>query len=305
MKVKSFKDLREGEVFENWIYNRLFRLNKNVIVCTTGGTGSGKSYQDLRRIEIHYKTHFAKKFPDINKRISENICFTLKDLSDRLTSNDLLKGEVLICEEMGVNLNNLDFQSKTAKIFNYVLQSFRSKNIGLFMNLPVFTMMNKSARLLTHFHFVMVGVSRGDKISTSKGKYLQLNQESGKVYSKYLKIKVNGVSRKIKRYNYHLPGKELIEIYEKKKDDFVNEQTKKLNEHLEDKDNRDITFRMKTINYCFHKLGLRNPRDIAKKVGEIEKFEVFTSSINRSMGQLDKKFPKWRESLDIIGIPNL
>ena len=46
--------VEEGEIFYKWCVGRI-KKNKNVISGTTGSTGSGKSYNDLRKAEIHYR----------------------------------------------------------------------------------------------------------------------------------------------------------------------------------------------------------------------------------------------------------
>ena len=48
-KLIKVGGLGEGEIFCSWIKNR-FKKNKNVLKVTSGATGSGKSYQDLRQL---------------------------------------------------------------------------------------------------------------------------------------------------------------------------------------------------------------------------------------------------------------
>ena len=49
----------EGEIFLRWINNR-FDKNKNCIVVTTGPTGSGKSYLDLKKAELQHRRKFKR-----------------------------------------------------------------------------------------------------------------------------------------------------------------------------------------------------------------------------------------------------
>lgn len=212
---RTEQKLKEGEVFNKWLKNR-FLHNKNILSAVTGATGSGKSYSDLRRAELWYKENFDKEFP------ASNICFSVNEVMKILNTN-LKKGEIIIFEEAGANFGSLDFQGRLSKMFNYILQTFRSKNVAVFFNLPYLTMMNKSARMLIHVHFQTCGIDFEHKISKSKAFFRQVNQSSGKIYDKYLRIRHLGKIRTIKMFNYGLPSQRLINIYENKKKKFVSD----------------------------------------------------------------------------------
>lgn len=169
---------------------------------------SGKSYRDLRKAELWYDYHFKEKFP------TKNICFGIEQVMKRLTSKDLRRGEILIFEEAGVNLGSLDFQTKLSKMFTYILQSFRSMNIALFFNLPYFSMLNKSARMLMHYTFESAGIDFKTGMNKCKPKFNQVNQSTGKIYHKYMVIKYKGEPIIIKRYSFSMPNKELCKSYE-------------------------------------------------------------------------------------------
>lgn len=207
----------EGFVFNKFIKSRMIRHNKNVLLAITGPTGSGKSYTSLRVAELWYKDYFHKPFP------IKNCCFTVDSLIRLLHSKELKRGEIIILEEAGVNLNSLDFQNKIAKLFTFVLQSFRSMNLCLILNLPVLTMLNKSARLLLHSNFVTAGIDFTKKTSIVKPYFHQLNQQTGKVYSKYLRVKHGGIAKPVKKFVYKIPSEELIKEYEKEKLKFVSD----------------------------------------------------------------------------------
>jgi len=215
--IRSNQPLKEGEVFNKWLRSRLIKNNKNVLTATTGSTGSSKSYQDLRRAELWYKLYFNKEFP------SENICFSVAEVMRRLSTPKPKKGEIIIFEEAGTNLGSLDFQNKVSKLFTYVLQTFRTLNVAIFFNLPYLSMLNKSARLLIHVRFETCGIDFEKKIAKSKAWFRQVNQSSGKVYEKFLRIRHNGRIQVIKKFNYHLPSEELRKVYEKKKLKFITD----------------------------------------------------------------------------------
>ena len=75
-------------------------------------------------------------------------------------------------------------------------------NIGIFFNLPYLTMLNKSARTLIHVHFQTVSIDYRNKVAKSKGFFRQVNQTSGKIYNKFLRIKHDGKLRTIKAFTF-------------------------------------------------------------------------------------------------------
>lgn len=215
--VRDASELQEGEIINRIFHNRLVRNNKNCLVVTTGPTGSGKSYSNMRIAELWYEKRFNTSFP------IENICFGVLDLLKRIRSKELpvRKGELFILEESGTSIGALDFQSKTSKIFSYVLQSFRSMNLCLLMNLPYFTMLNKQARELVHIQLETLSIDANEKILYLKPFLLQTNATSGKLYRHFPRVVINSSMECIEYISYGLPSKELTDAYEEAKQDFV------------------------------------------------------------------------------------
>lgn len=268
--MKVGKRIQEGEVINRWIENRLIRQNKNVLVATTGPTGSAKSYQDLRKAELWYNHHFKKPFPP------ENICFSVAEVMRRITSGELKKGDLLIFEEAGVNMGALDFQARVSKLFAYILQSFRSLNVGILFNLPYLSMLNKSARLLIHVHFITSGINYQKKTSKSKAYFRQVNQRTGKIYHKFLRVRnPNGKIRTIKKFVYKLPSERLINAYEHKKDKFVINISKEFVVELDEKEKDKLR---KMDRKEISEIGKRTlelvERHGIKKTAKIEKISV-------------------------------
>jgi hypothetical protein len=161
----------------------------------------------------------------------------------------LRKGEILILEEAGANFGNLDFQNKVNKMFSYILQSFRSMNLILLLTVPVLTMINKTARQLVHGHFVTCGIDYQKKTAKVKPYMHQLNQSSGKSYWKYPRVKVNNKIITLERLSFNLPSDKLLELYEKRKeqfvfnltDDFLKESAKNEKKEIMDNVKRPLT----------------------------------------------------------------
>lgn len=208
----------EGEAFCKWLDAR-FRHNKNVLGVNLGATGSGKSWRDLRMAELWYKYHFKEQFP------TENICFGIGDGMKLLASGKLRKGEVIIFEEAGVNLGSRDWSSKISKMFNYILQSFRSMNIAFFFNLPYLSMLDSQARHLLHYSFESYSIDYEKGLNICKPFFHQVNQGTGKIYKKYLRVKHGKSSTRMKTLAFNKPSPYLIEAYEAKKKAYLQHLT--------------------------------------------------------------------------------
>jgi DNA-binding CsgD family transcriptional regulator len=228
--IKSKTLFEEGEVYYKWEEGRI-RNNKNVITVTTGTTGSGKSMMDLRRAELTYRKRFKEEFP-----VDKNCCFSIAELMRRISSGDLRKGEILILEEAGFNAGSQDWQSKTTKMFNYLLQTFRSMNVCLYMNLPVLSMLAKQARQLVHMHLETTGIDFEREQCRIKALAHQLNQQTGKSYWKFLRVKYKGKVKAIERMSFSLPDEKLRNKYEAKKSKFLYDMTSEFAEELEAKE---------------------------------------------------------------------
>ncbi len=176
---------------------------------------SGKSYLDLRKAELQHRRRFKEEFP------IKNVCFSVAELMERISSGELRTGEILILEEAGVNIGSGDWQNKIVKMFNYILQSFRSMNVGIFMNLPVLSMMSKQARLLTHMHMETVGIDFELGLCKVKPLCHQLNQHTGKSYWKYMRVKKGESIVTVQRMAFGMASDDLIKRYEDKKEKFL------------------------------------------------------------------------------------
>jgi DNA-binding CsgD family transcriptional regulator len=259
--------IKEGEILNKYM-SRRFRNNKNLLQAITGATGSGKTYLGLRECELWYDFWFHEPYP------IKNVCFSVGELMRRLSSKELREGDLLMLEEAGVNLGSSDWQFKIVKMFNYILQSFRSMNVGIVMTLPVLSMLAKQARQLLHNHIITQSIDFSTNMSKSKCLFHQLNQLSGKSYWKYMRILYKGKMVAIERINYGLPSETLRIEYENKKTKFVTELTDEFSRELDKieldkikKDARDNLTKTERRRWDYKYEERLNNKEIAKKEG--------------------------------------
>jgi len=254
-------------VLMNYLKKRI-ENNKNWLNVTTGSPGSGKSYADLRLAELWYKYYFNEEFP------IKNCCFSIETLMRRFIESEegeLRKGELLILEEAGTLINAKDFQNRINKLFNFYMQSFRCRNLLLIFNLPLMSMLDKSTRLLVHSHFVTSKIIKTKKICQIKPFFTQINQDTGKVYRKYLRVsEIEGkyyYKKPVKLMTFKLPSKKLRQQYEIKKELFVKELAEKILFTITTGEKKPLTERQEKILEVMTKQPYKTLSEYAKIVG--------------------------------------
>ena len=191
---------------KEWLWNRINRQNKNLIIVITGSTGSGKSFSALRLAEL--------LDPSFNVG---RVCFTPREVLAVLNSG-LKKGNFFIIDEAGVTLPSRDFMSFANKALDFVLQTFRRENLGCILCLPTMSMLDLQARQLTHVLIETKEIM--PKLSKVKVRVFMLttNSRTGKVYYKYPKVMTpQGIRYTIDEVLIGKPSEQLIEAYEEKK----------------------------------------------------------------------------------------
>jgi len=221
---KAYIKKENTGIFHGYVKQRV-QNNKNFMCCVSGPTGSGKTYTALRFAEL-----WDKNFS------SNNIVFTPKEFIDLLNSNTLKKGSVIIADEFGVSMNSRNWQSVANQVINYVLQTFRSKNYIVLFTSPDFSFIDVAARKLFHCHMMTQGINHKQGFCKIKPYMLQINQRTGDIYYKYLIVQKEGLGeKKLSEIDVTLPSKQLIAEYEIKKDLFVDNLNKEIEDKLKDK----------------------------------------------------------------------
>lgn len=210
---------RKKDYFTSYILQRIQR-NKNFIACITGPTGSGKSYTALRIAEVLDS--------DFN---GANIVFTPSEFMRVVNgkTKKLRKGSVIVFDEIQVSMGHMDYQTIQAKMLNYVMQTFRHKNFILLVTSPHFAFINASARKLFHSRLETISINQKNKTVAVKPFLLQVNQDKGDIYRKYLRVAQGGSVAAVRVLNVGLPSLKLRRTYEAKKTEF----TTKLNQSIE------------------------------------------------------------------------
>ncbi len=112
MKVKQ---VPESRAILKYIAKRM-RMKKGCNILNTGALGSGKSYMDLRLLEIWYDLVFQEEFP------IKNVCSTLEEAI--LIVKDFKRiGEGVLIEEISVLAGSRDSLTRMNKLFNQFMDT--------------------------------------------------------------------------------------------------------------------------------------------------------------------------------------
>ncbi len=210
-----------------WFVNRTMRKNNNNLVSVVGKTGSGKTWSAMSICEM-----MAKK--DGIPFTVEHIVFSLKELMLLINSGTLKRGSKIIFDEPQVSISAREFQSEANKVFNYLLTTFRHKNLSLFFCTPFETLLDKNTRRLFHVRIDTDGINLKNNTCRLRPRYIEYTDWKPEPYRKRLIVNFKGGSKAITSWDIQKPSPQLIKDYEQKKLDF----TTNLNLNIMDRMNK-------------------------------------------------------------------
>lgn len=210
--------------WSGYIQEVIDKYNANMLILVVGDTGSGKSYASLKMSEL-ISGLYGKDFK-IN-----NVAFSALEFMEIVQNKELKKGDAIIWDEVGVDLNARNWQSVTNKLVNALMMTFRNLNLVVFFTVPDASFVDSATRKLFHAIFEMGGIQKRKKKAKVIPKLIQINRGTGKEYRKYLKVVYkNGAVLKFKNLYLGLPSDILVKQYETKKSRY----TQKLNQGIYD-----------------------------------------------------------------------
>lgn len=207
------------------------RADKNFMATVIGQTGSGKSFAVLGLMELIY--------PDKSKEeIINYVHFEPKPFLNHITDEKTKSGEMFSFDESGVGQNSKNWQSLINRMINYILQTFRYKNLVVFFCLPHFTFLDADTRKLVHAVFETKKVDRIKKVVLIKPLFIQTNNRTGQMYFKYLRVKHKGKLTPIKVIEIPKPSDELITLYKQKKENYTTNLYEEIITKIESKETK-------------------------------------------------------------------
>jgi len=213
----------------SYIHKRI-KENKNFLGIITGPTGAGKSWSAIRLCELID--------PEFN---IDRVVFRGSELLELINSKTLKKGSCVIWDESGIDLSSRNWQSTTNKLLNFLLQTFRHKNIVLFFTSPYSDFVDSSTRKLFHAEIKMIAIDRESECAIAKPLLLQYNSSMRKFYQKFLRlIDSNGDVVQVKSIAIGKPSKAMITAYEIKKGLFTDKLNQSIGKQLKDLEDKEL-----------------------------------------------------------------
>lgn len=279
---------KEDTKKDSWVRYFLGRIrqNKNNLVVVVGKTGSGKTWS---AVSVCEKIAEKNGVPFT----IENIIFNLGDLMRFINSPKAVKGASIIFDEPQVTISSKEFMSQANKVFNYLLTTFRHKNLNLFFCTPYEDLLDKTSRKLFHTKFETMSINHTAKTCRIKPKIMEYNSQKQKFYEKFLRVcwkplgKAKYITSKLKFWDVSIPSEDLIKKYEAKKLSFTTRLNQDISAKLEDYEEKQRPRRKKLTEkqeiVLKAKARLGDVKLVAKELG------IHSSSVYETLKYAEKK----------------
>lgn len=197
------------------------KKNRNCVTAIVGKPGCGKSFMALELAD--------ELDPTFKDHIAERVCFTPKQFMTLLQDPALTKGCVIILDEAGVSVHNRSFFDFANKAVVYVLQTFRHRNLHLFLTTPSMSFIDSQVRRLTNYIIDCQKIDFKRNLTIAKVFEVQPNPVLGKEYKKYLRLPYKTFDqKKIVRMKFRKPDTPIWKEYEKIAEDYKRTLTANL-----------------------------------------------------------------------------
>lgn len=210
---------KENEnVWVSYAKQQMYSNNCSLNLVVVGPPGVGKSWATL--------SYLSALDPTFNiDRVHFRASKLLSAIQDE-GPNRLKKGQAIMLDECGIDLNSLAWQNELNRGLNLVFQTLRFRNLTTALTLPYTNFLSKGVRTLMTAKFRVQGWSKSEKLTTIKPLAMEFNPDvkDGKFYYKRILVQPLKGSRVFCDYiRLPPPPKELTKEYEKRKKEFTNE----------------------------------------------------------------------------------
>lgn len=195
-----------------WL-KRCTKENRNLLIVIAGPTGSGKSWASLSLA--------SKLDPSFT---ADRIMFTPQDLL-RTVKMKLPPASVIILDEAQIGADHKRWFDKTVEAIRYVASTVRFKNHILIFTTPDVRFLEKDARELFHVGIQLTGnIDYKRKISEANIRVFDKADwlRDSPIFLMKPRIVRDGNVFTINKLYIKKPRNDLIEEYEKKKEEFTN-----------------------------------------------------------------------------------
>lgn len=211
------------------VWKRCNVQNQHWMGGVVGREGSGKSYTALKIASAVDPTFDA-----------DRVFFDPKRLLETLKDESLGAGTAVVIDEAGVGLGNRTWYEKDQILLNQALQTARDDNYAVAFTLPRLSELDSQTVGRLHTFIEQMNV---DKVAGhADARWMNIDparDESGEIYKKYPRLRVNGRVHRVKGVRFTPPADDLVEHYEERKAEFKQELYAEAIEAAEEADSDD------------------------------------------------------------------
>jgi len=232
---------KEGELsLITWMKNRVDR-NENVNLFSSGQTGSGKTYAQIQMaVELD---------PDFDP--TRQIVFSFKQLMTLLKDPWFMAKpyKTVIFEEFQISQNARSWYDKVNKLLNYLLSTYRHRNVILLINAPYMDFIDSQTKRLFHMEVEMKGKNLRRNLAMVRPKVLQwVPSKKDFYYHSLFVIDEGGFYEKTPYYLIKKPPEHICKIYEGMKTAFTNKLNASIEKELDGMEEKKSTDPKKCLN---------------------------------------------------------
>ena len=276
---------------DSWITFIKKRINNNLnfLAIAEGETGIGKSWSMMSIAHSIDPTFEASQ-----------VVFSFKGVMELLNSEDFMKKKwkIIVFDESQTDISNRAWQSLTNKLMNFLLSTFRHRNVILLFTSPYSDFLDSQTMKLMHCKFEVRGHSRKTQLTQIRPKILQYNSTLKKFYYHSLHVIKDKKVHKLVFWNVRKPPEHLIEPYEKAKLEFTTKLNKEILADLQNvsqKKNKKEIVNDESIGKTdyqkailrYQELGVKDRKELNEKLKQ-EGFCSALPKICRAIKQLRK-----------------
>ncbi len=205
---------------------------KNFLCFITGQTGAGKSYAAISMAEIYSNMFGIEFYPEYH--IITSLKEMLLLINEPKETRKIKFGSVIVFDEPQVEGDASRWQSEINQALTQLVSTFRNQRLVVFFVCPYKEMIVKSSRTLFHGDFRVLGYNLNTKLALVKPRFLEWNDKKQEFYYKRLTVgyKEEGKEvltyRKLNKWLVPLASQHILDIYERKKEEFTTQLNKKL-----------------------------------------------------------------------------
>lgn len=208
------------------VWDRMWVNDEHFMTVIVGREGSGKSHTGIKIAETVDPTFDA-----------ERVLFDPASFLRRLRewkSNNETQGKCVVIDEAGVGVGVRTWYDKDQILLNQVLQIIRDENMGVIFTLPRLEELDSQTEGRLHAFLQMGEKKPGEWVSVKWLNWDPTRDGRNKIYREYPKMKIDGHKRPVKRLKVSPPSEDIITAYEKRKEQFQDEQYSEAIDEMED-----------------------------------------------------------------------